>query len=185
MMYEDAKLSQTNIYTRPTRTSRVHSEGWTTGYSSKLMGEYGFQDSYIAACKQLYSASNTYYMTIHGNIIPLYTYRGTLQGDTLSPFLFTIFMEPLLRWLAFGSRGYKPSHQPHKSTSTIITCDDHGYADDISITAESIQDLKIQLKKLHLFSQYTGLQLKTSKREATGSLWGLGNPLKHKNQTTL
>ncbi len=98
---------------------------------------------------------------------PLTIYRGTLKGDTLSPFLFTIFMKPLLRWLAVGSRGFKPTYQPHKTTSTIITYDDHGYADDISITAESIQDLKIQLKKLHLFSQYTGLQLETSKCEAT------------------
>ncbi len=130
--------------------------------------------------QQLYSASNTYYMTIHGNTTPLCIYRGTLQGDTLSPFLFTIFMEPLLRWLAVGSRGYKPTYQPHKPKSTIITYDDHGYADDVSITAGSIQDLKIQLKKLHLFSQYTGLQLETSKCEATGSLWGLGNPLNNK-----
>ena len=94
-------------------------------------------------------------------------------------------MEPLLRWLTLGSRGYKPTYQPHKTTTTIITYDDHGYADDVSITAGSIQDLKKKLKKLHLFSQYTGLQLETSKCEATGSLWGIGNPLNHKNQTTL
>jgi hypothetical protein len=94
-------------------------------------------------------------------------------------------MEPLLCWLAVGSRGYKPTYQPYKTTSTIITYDDHGYADDVNITAGSIQDLKIKLKKLHLFSQYTRLQLEASKCEATRSLWGLGNPLNHKNQTTL
>jgi len=98
-------------------------------------------------------------MTIHGNTIPLSIYRGTLQGDTISPFLFTIFMELFIRWLAVGSRGYKLTYQPHKPTSIVITYDDHRYADDVSITAESIQDLKIQLKKLYLFSQYTGLQL--------------------------
>jgi hypothetical protein len=53
--------------------------------------DYEFQDFYIAACKKLYSASNTYYMTIHGNTIPLPIYRGTLHGYTVSPFLFTIF----------------------------------------------------------------------------------------------
>jgi hypothetical protein len=72
----------------------------------QLTKEYGFQDSFIAACKQLYSASNAYYVTIPGNTTPLSIYRGTLQGDTLSPFLFALFMEPLLRWLAVGSRGY-------------------------------------------------------------------------------
>ena len=110
------------------------------------MKEYGFQDPYIATCNQPYSASNTYRMTIHGNTAPLSIYRDTLQEDTLSPFLFTIFTEPLIRWLAIGSRGYKSTYQPHKSTSTIITYDDHGYANDVSITAGSIQNLKIQIK---------------------------------------
>ena len=91
-------------------------------------------------------------MAIHGNTSPIPIKRGILQGDTLSQFLFTIFMEPLLTWLVVGSRGYHPSYQTHKSTSAIITCDDHGYADDVSITAGTIQNLKIQLQKLHLFS---------------------------------
>ena len=75
---------------------------------------------------------------MHGNTVPIHIHRGTLQGDTLSPFLFTIFMDSLLRWLAVGSMGYRPSYQPHKSTATIITYDDHGYADDVSITTGSI-----------------------------------------------
>ncbi len=51
--------------------------------------------------------------------------------------------------------------------------------------AGTIQNIKNQLKKLHLFSQYTGLQLETTKCEATGALWALGNPLTHKNQHLL
>ncbi len=94
-------------------------------------------------------------------------------------------MEPLLRWLAVGSRGYHPSYQPHKSTSAIITYDDHGYADDVSITDGTMHNLKIQLTKLHVFSEYTGLQLETTKCEATGALWARNNPLTHKNQTLL
>jgi hypothetical protein len=155
MMYEDAKKN-THLYTAYSDFKGAFGE-MDHRILFQLMEEYGFQDSYITACKQLYSASNTYYMTLHGNTIPLSIYRGTLQGDTLSPFLFTIFMEPLLRWLAVGSQGYRPLYQPHKSISTIITYDGHGYVDDIGIMAGSIQYLEIQLKKLHLFSQYTGL----------------------------
>jgi hypothetical protein len=76
-----------------------------------------------------------------------------------------------------GSREYCPSYQPHKSTTDIITYDDHGYADDVSITAATLHNLKIQLKKLHLLSKYTGLQVETTKCEATGALWAQGNPL--------
>ena len=183
-MYKDAKISKQNIYTAYSDFKGAFG-GIDHRMLFQLMKKYGFQDSYIEACKQLDSASNTYYITIIGNTSPLSIYRGTLQGETLSPFLFTIFMEPILRWLAVGSRGYKPTYEPHKPTSTIITYDDHGYADDVSITAESIQDLKIKLKKLHLFSQYTRLQLKTSQCEAPESLWALGNPLSQKNLTML
>jgi hypothetical protein len=144
VMYEDAKISKRNIYTAYSDFKGAFG-GMDHRTLFQLMEEYGFQNSYIAACKQLYSASNTYYMTIHGNTIPLPIYKGTLQGDTLSPFLFTVFMEPFHRWLAVGSRGYKPTYEPHLSTSTIITYDDHDYVDDVSITVGSIQDLKIQL----------------------------------------
>jgi hypothetical protein len=94
-------------------------------------------------------------------------------------------MEPPLRWLVVGSRGYCPSYQPHKSTTAIITYDDHGYADDVSITAGTLQNLTIILKKLHLFSKYTGLQLETTKCEATGALWAMGNPLTPENHAFL
>ena len=77
-------------------------------------------------------------MTIHGNTSTIPINRGTLQGDTLSPFLFTIFMEPFLRWLAVGSRGYHLSYQPHQSTFAVITYNDHGYGNDVSITAGTI-----------------------------------------------
>ena len=84
-------------------------------------------------------------MTIHGSTAPIHIHTGLLQDDTLSPFLFTIFMEPLLKWLVVGSRGYRPSYQPTKSKTTFITYDDSGYADDVNITVGSIQNLKIQL----------------------------------------
>ncbi len=96
MMYEDAKISKRNIYTAYSDFNGAFG-GMDHRILFQLMKEYGFQDSYIDTCQQLYSASNTYYMTIHGNTVPLSIYRGTLQEDTLSPFLFTIFTEPLLR----------------------------------------------------------------------------------------
>jgi len=150
-----------------------------------IMNEYGFQDPYINTCKQLYEISNTYYVTIHGNTSPISIKRGTFQGDTLSSFLFTIFMEPLLRWLAVGSRGYHLSYQSPQSTTAIITYDDHGYADNVNIATSTIRNLKIQLQKLHFLSKYTSIHLETTKCEATGALWARGNPLTLKNQTSL
>jgi hypothetical protein len=84
MMYEDTKISKRNIYTAYSEFKGAFG-GMDHRILFQLMEKHGFQDSYISACKQLYSASNTYYITIHGNTAPIPIYRGTLQGDTLSP----------------------------------------------------------------------------------------------------
>jgi hypothetical protein len=109
----------------------------------KTMRDLGFPECYINTCEHLYKASGTYYMTPHGSTLTMPIHRGTLQGDTLSPFLFTIFMEPLPRWLSKGSRGYKPTHQHQTPTCTYMTYDDHGYADDISITTRIMENLQV------------------------------------------
>jgi hypothetical protein len=101
--------------------------------------------------------SGTYYMPPHRHTLAIPVHRGALQGDTLSPFIFTIFMEPLLIWLSIGSRESTPTHQSEQPASTYISYDNHGYADDISITISTLEDLQIQIKDLHLFSKYTGL----------------------------
>ena len=184
MMYEDAKLSKKTIYTAYSDFKSAFGR-MDRRILFQIMRDYGFHDSYITLYQQLYSDSHTYYKIIHGIKIPIPIHRGALQGDTLSPFIFAIFMEPLIRWLSVGSRDYQPTYQPYKPSSTIITYDDHGYAYDISIPAGNIRYLKIQLKQLHVSSTYTGVQLETSKCEATGALWASGHPLTTTNQSTL
>ena len=66
-----------------------------------------------------------------------------------------------------------------------MSYDDHGYADTISITMGTLDNLQIQIKKLHLFLKYTGLYLETTKFEATGALWGYGNPMSKENTNLL
>ena len=66
-----------------------------------------------------------------------------------------------------------------------MTYDDHGYGDDISTTTGTLENLQIQIKKLHLFSKYTGLELETSTCEATGALWGYENPMSTTNTSLL
>ena len=55
---------------------------------------------------------------------PISILRGTLQGDSLSPLLFILYQEPLLRWLKAGNRGYK-----HATSETETNAP--AYADDL------------------------------------------------------
>ncbi len=67
-----------------------------------------------------------------------------------------------------------------------MTCNDHGYADDTIITTGTLENLQTQqIKNLHIFSKYTGLEVETTKCEATGALWGYGNPLSKPNSNLL
>ena len=151
----------------------------------QTMREIGLPECYVRTCEQLYRASSTAYITPHGLTPQIPIHRGTLQGDTLSPFLFTLFIEPLMRWIQSGGRGYVTTCTKHCEGEFTITYDEHGYADDISITTGNLADLKVQLRKLHLFSQYTGLQLAIPKCEVTGALWDRGNPATKENILTL
>jgi hypothetical protein len=147
----------------------------------KTIRELGFPECYTQTCEQIYNVSGTYNMTPHGNTPTIPIHRGTLQGDTLSPFIFVIFTEPLVRWLFIGSRGYKPTQQKEQPIGTYISYDAHGYVNDISITTNTLDNLQVQIKKLHLFNKYTGSELETTKCEATGALWGYGNPTSKEN----
>jgi hypothetical protein len=151
----------------------------------KTMRELGFLECCTKTYEQLYKVSCTYYKTPHGNTPTIPIHRGTLQGDTLSPFLFAICMEPLLRWLSIESRGYKPKHHTELPESIHMTYDNHGYADDIGITKGTLENLQIKIKKLHLFSEYTGFELETTKCEARGALGGYGNPMSKENTRIL
>jgi hypothetical protein len=95
----------------------------------------------------------------------------------LSPFLFALFLEPFLRWLTVGSRGYRlvaptTSTDPNEPT---VTYSGHGFADDTSLATDSPTNMSIQLKELSLFRAYTGMKDNVTKCCITGALLSKGN----------
>jgi hypothetical protein len=69
--------------------------------------------TFVDTCEHLYGVSSTEYITAYGPTQSIDINPGTMQGDTLSPFLFTLFLEPFLRWLTLRSRGYCPGPPCH------------------------------------------------------------------------
>ena len=72
-----------------------------------IMYDLGIPTDIIEVVKNIYTDNRTIINLPGGKCPPLTLTRGTVQGDPLSPLLFIMYIEPLLRWLHIGGRGYK------------------------------------------------------------------------------
>ena len=72
-----------------------------------IMKDLRYPEDAVQIIGNIYSHSNTTFSGEYfGKTKEIPIQRGTIQGDTLSPYLFIIFLEPLLRWLKQGNYGY-------------------------------------------------------------------------------
>ena len=86
----------------------------------------GFPTDTIDAVKNLYENATTQVKLPSGvctGQIPVE--RGTIQGDTLSPFLFLLYMEPLLQWLHVGGCGYVHTIRPQRKRASDASGQQH------------------------------------------------------------
>ena len=89
--------------------------------------------------------------------------RGTIQGDTLSPLLFIVYLDPLLRWLNQGGLGYKMA-------TSSITVSSPAFADDLALLVGRIgvDGMRVQLSKVLRYSRWGGLRLNVPKCAISG-----------------
>ena len=106
------------------------------------MEDLGYPTDAVEIVGNIYNNSTTAFTGNHfGSTPPINISRGTIQGDTLSPYLFIIFLEPLLRWLEKDNMGY------HFNTSPS-SCTTSAYADDLAILSDNILNIQPQITKL-------------------------------------
>ena len=97
-----------------------------------IMYDLGFPEDAVDAVKSIYNGATTH-ISIKGDTGPaIQIGKGTIQGDTLSPLLFIIFIEPLIRWLQVGGRGYKQKCLETDATKDRYVIAANGLADDIA-----------------------------------------------------
>ena len=127
-----------------------------------LMEDLGFPKDAVEIVGNIYHNSTTSFTGNHfGTTPPITISRGTIQGDTLSPYLFIIFLEPLLRWLEKDDLGYHFNTSPSACTTTA-------YADDLAIITDNIKHLQPQILKLQKFAEWSHMDLNLSKCAITG-----------------
>ena len=131
-----------------------------------VMRQLGFPADAVAIVQQLYQGQRSCVITPYGDTDFFDIERGTIQGDTLSPFLFVVFMEPLLRWLRAGGHGYRFSC-PHDSSSLSVLSSS-AYADDLVIMASSVAGMQTQIHKYAAFVKWAGMETGIGKCALTG-----------------
>ena len=97
-----------------------HDEWWLT------MEMLGFERQCISAVRSLYTGASTSILIGGHKTAPVHIDRGSLQGDSLSPLLFIIAIEPMLRWLHTGGRGYSFASDPELAMAANAYADDLG-----------------------------------------------------------
>ena len=127
-----------------------------------IIKDLGYPEHAVTLIGNIYSQSNTIFTGEHfGRTKPIPIQRGTIQGDTLSPYLFLIFLEPLLRWLQRGRNGYTLG-------TSKLTISSAAYADDLAIITNNLQSIQTQLNKLDKYCEWAGMDLGVPKCAITG-----------------
>ena len=145
LMIEDAALHHLDLYSLYIDFSSAFN---TVNHQQLLhiMKGLGFPEVAIKNIQSIYTNASTVIATPYGDTAAVKIGRGTIQGDTLSPYLFLIFIEPLLRWLQQGGRGYAPgclANTAHPKTVAALA-----YADDLNALTGNLSNLKLQAQKV-------------------------------------
>ena len=126
------------------------------------MKDLGYPEDAVKLVGNIYSHSNTIFVGKHfGQTQKIPIQSRTIQGDTLSPYLFITFLEPLLRWLQNGKHEYTLG-------TSKITINSTAYADDLAIITNKLTLLQNQLNKLDKYCAWVGMDLGITKCAITG-----------------
>ena len=171
MMLEDARLSGQDIYTIQVDLSKAF-DTIDQDRLWQLLYDYAYGTDTIEVLKNLYQGASTCYQTPYGPTPPVPVDPGTMQGDTLSPLLFLLYIEPLIRWLNAGGRGYTFGCVP-EADKVRTRCACLAYADDLQIATGKLGDLHAQTRKITEYLDWAQMRINGKKTFVSGILHGM------------
>ena len=157
-------LLQINLDFRNAFNAAGHASLWA------ILESFGVPD--LGLIQNLYEASDMRILAdgrLTGRVV---MDTGTAQGSTLSPLLFDLFINALLRLLESSGVGHE--------VLGVRDFNHLAFADDLSLLVSSEKDADFLLKIVLQFEQWSGLSIASSKSFITGSLFGRGSDQLHR-----
>ena len=128
---------------------------WHTGLLYKLLQQYNVGGKFYGIIKSMYSNAKTC-VKLHNGITDKFDLKkGIKQGDTLSPYLFNLYLNDI-NDIFVGQNSKPPSLM-----NSIIGC--LLYADDLLILSETKDGLQHSLDKLYKYCHMWKLQINIQK----------------------
>jgi hypothetical protein len=129
---------------------RVHPE-----YFALTLKHFGFPEQLTKCISKLFFQSKTR-VAVNGYLTrPIRQRRGLRQGDPLSPILYNLMLEPLLRSFQTKMTGYKLNH------TLSLTC--MAYADDTILFINSPEELQHSMKIYDKYAKVSNAKLNDNK----------------------
>ena len=128
----------------------------------KILKEMGIADHLTCLMRNLYAGQETTVRTGHGTTDWFQVGKGVRQGCILSPCLFNLFAEYIMR-----NAGLEEAQAGIKIAGRNIN--NLRYADDTTLMAESEEEPKSLLMKVNVESQKVGLKLNIQKTKIMAS----------------
>ena len=127
----------------------------------KILKEMGIPDHLTCLLRNLYAGQEATVRTGHGKTDCFQIGKGVCQSCILSPCLFNFYAEYIMR-----NAGLEEAQTGIKFAGR--NTNDFRYADDITLMAESEEELKSLLMKVKVESEQVGLKLNIQK---TNGIW--------------
>src|SRR5574339_265216 len=129
----------------------------------KILKDMGIPDHLTCLLRNLYAGQEAMVRTGHGTTDWFQIGKGVHQGCILSPFLFNLYVEYIMR-----NAGLDEAQAGIKIAERNIS--NLRYADDTTLTAESEEELKSLLMKVKEESEKVGLKLNIQKMKIMASV---------------
>ena len=135
----------------------------------KILHDFGLPVKIVCLIRQMYLDSSSVVRAGRCSSAPFPVQSGVKQGALLSPVLFNIVLDAVLRWSIDNCDGVRIDNGRH------IT--DMDYADDIALLAENAADLQRLLDRLDANAALVGLNISAQKTKVLFGSRAVSSPI--------